>query len=90
MISGLPKSLIIAALALLPLSACEDSGFLYEAGLEADEGNFGNPTMMNAMALVGEGDARQMPDHRFDSDVNTKITFAFNRAYLSTEAIQTL
>ena len=88
--SSLHKSLIIAALALLPLSACEDSGFLNEAGSEADEGNFGKPTMTNAMALAGEGDARQMPDHRFDSDMNTTITFAFNRADLSPEAMQTL
>lgn len=84
------KSLIIAALAILPLAACDDSGFYREAGSEVDEGNFGNPTMTNAMAMAGEGDARLMLDRRFDSEVNTTITFAFNRAELSAEAMQTL
>ena len=90
MLSSLHKSLIIAALAPSPLSACEDSGFLKEVGSEVDEGNFGDLTMMNAMVLAGEGEARQMLDHRFDSEVNTTITFAFNRADLSPEAMQFL
>ena len=87
---NLRKSLIITAIALLPLGACDTTAFTNEAGSEVDEGNFGNPTMMNAMAMAGEGDATQMLDHRFDSEVNTTVTFAFNRSELSPEAMQIL
>ena len=86
----LHKSLIITALALLPLSACDTTAFTREAGAEVNEGNFGNPTRMNAMAMAGEGDARQMLDSRFASEVNTTITFAFNRSDLTPEAMTIL
>ena len=86
----LKKTLIITALALLPLSACDSPGFLNEAGSEVDEGNFGKPTMINSMAMMGEGDATQLLDHRFDSEVNTTVNFAFNRAELTPQAMQIL
>lgn len=87
---NLHKTLLIAAIALLPLSGCDSSGFMGEAGAEVDEGNFGNPTMMNGLAMMGEGDATQMLGHRFESEVNNTITFAFNKSDLTPQAQETL
>lgn len=87
---NLHKTLLIAAVALLPLSGCDSSGFMGEAGAEVDEGNFGNPTMMNGLAMMGEGDATQMLGHRFESEVNNTITFAFNKSDLTPQAQETL
>lgn len=86
----LHKSLIILAVALMPLGACDTTAFTNQAGAEVDEGNFGQPTMINAMAMRGEGDATQLLGHRFASEVNTTVTFAFNRAELTPDAMQIL
>lgn len=77
---------LIAALALLPLAACDT----HEAGQNIDEGGFGTPTMMNAMAMMGEADATQMLGHRFDAEVPTTVNFAFNEYVLTPEAQATL
>ncbi|MGV8987459.1 MAG: OmpA family protein [Cypionkella sp.] len=86
----LHKTLIIAAIAILPLAACDPSGFTQEVGSGVDEGSFGTPTMMNQMAMMGEGDATQMLGHRFASEVNTTVNFAFNSSQLTPEAMATL
>lgn len=81
--------LIIAALALLPLAACDTSD-TREAGSSVDEGNFGNPTMMNGLAMTGEGNATQMLGNRFASEVNPTVNFDFNLSQLTPEAAATL
>ncbi|MBI1170464.1 OmpA family protein [bacterium] len=85
----LRMKLMIAALALLPLAACNTKDAL-EAGGSVDEGNFGNPTMMNQLAMMNEGDATQMLGHRFASDVDTTVNFEFNSSQLSADAMATL
>lgn len=73
-------------LALLPLAGCDQTAFLSEAGSEVDEGGFGQPTMINSMAMMGEGDATVALGNRFESEVQSTITFAFNRAEISSAA----
>ena len=84
------KPLIIAALTLSTLTACDTTGFSREAGSEVDEGGFGNATMTNSMAMMGEADATQMLGNRFATEVGTTITFAFNEARLTPEAMAIL
>ena len=77
-------------LALLPLAACDQSAFLSEAGSEVDEGNFGQPTMINSMAMMGEGQATVALGQRFASEVQTTITFEFNQSTISAAAAAVL
>lgn len=72
--------------ALLALAACTTG----EVGSEVDEGAFGTPTMTNAMAMMGEGQATQMLGNRFNAENNTTVTFEFNSDVLSPAAKQTL
>ena len=88
--SALKTVLFCAALAILPLAGCDQTAFLREAGSEVDEGGFGNPTMINGMAMMDEGGATLALAHRFDSEVQSTITFAFNRSDLSPDAIAVL
>ena len=83
-------ALILSALALMALAGCDQTGFLNEAGSEVDEGNFGNPTLMNGQAMTGEINASQALGNRFASDVTTTVNFAFNSSTLSAEAIPVL
>lgn len=88
---NIQKSLILSALALLPLAACDTTAFYREAGTAgASEGGYGNATTMNAAAMMGEGDARQLLSQRFANEVDTTVTFAFNRYDLSPQAAATL
>jgi peptidoglycan-associated lipoprotein len=84
------RMLMVAACSMLALAACDPATMSREAGSEVDEGNFGTPTMQNSMAMMGEGDATQMLGQRFASEVGTTITFDFNQATLSPEAMATL
>ncbi len=86
----LHTKLIVAALALFPLAACDNTSFLKEAGSEVDEGGFGNPTATNSLAMMGEADATQMLGHRFESEVTNTVTFSFNSSDLTPAAIATL
>ena len=70
----------------LSLTACDQTAFLAEAGAEVDEGNFGQPTMINTMAMMNEGDATIALGNRFESDVQTSVTFGFNQSTLTAEA----
>ena len=88
--SALKTVLLCTSLAILPLAGCDQTAFLREAGSEVDEGGFGNPTMINGMAMMNAGDATLALGHRFADEVQTTITFAFNRSDLSPEAIAVL
>ena len=88
--SALKTVLLCTSLAMLPLAGCDQTAFLREAGSEVDEGGFGNPTMINSMAMMDEGGATLALAHRFDSEVQSTITFAFNRSDLSPDAIAVL
>jgi peptidoglycan-associated lipoprotein len=72
--SSLHTALIISAVAMLGLTACDQTGFLAEAGSSVDEGSFG-------VVAVGR---------RFDAEVTSTVTFAFNRSDLSAQAMATL
>ena len=87
--SSLRTALILSTLAALTLTACDQTAFLAEAGSEVDEGSFGQPTMMNTLAMT-EGDATLAVGRRFDGEVDTTVTFAFNRAELTPAAMATL
>jgi peptidoglycan-associated lipoprotein len=73
-------------IALLPLAACDQTAFLSEAGSEVDEGGFGRPTMINSMAMMNEGDATLAVGNRFEAEVQTTVTFAFNQSDISADA----
>ena len=87
--SSLRTALIISTLAALTLTACDQTAFLAEAGSEVDEGSFGQPTMINTMAMTS-GDATLAVGRRFDAEVDSTVTFAFNRSDLSPTAMATL
>ena len=88
--SSFKTVLLCASLAILPLAGCDQTAFLREAGSDVDEGGFGNPTMINSMAMMDESGATLALAHRFDSEVQSTITFAFNRSDLSPDAIAVL
>lgn len=77
-------------LALLPLAACDQTAFLSEAGSEVDEGGFGQPTMINSMAMMNAGQATVALGQRFEREVQSTVTFAFNRAEISAAAAAVL
>ncbi len=87
--STLRTALIVSALATLGLTACDQTQFLKEAGSEIDEGDFGRPTMINTMAMT-EGDATLAVGRRFASEAPTTVTFAFDRAELTPQAMEAL
>jgi peptidoglycan-associated lipoprotein len=70
---------------LLALAACTG-----EVGSEVDEGAFGTPTMVNGMAMMGEGQATELLGTRFNAEVPTAVTFAFNSDVLTPQAQQIL
>jgi outer membrane protein OmpA-like peptidoglycan-associated protein len=83
----LAKTSLMASVALIALTACNDPGFTSrEAGYEVDEGGFGNATMQNSMVMMGAWDATVALGNRFAKEVPTTITFAFNSAQLTDEA----
>ncbi|MBC7735723.1 MAG: OmpA family protein [Candidatus Saccharibacteria bacterium] len=85
----LPKVLGPLMIALL-LTACDQTTFLSEAGSEVDEGGFGQPTMTNSMAMMNAGQATVVLGQRFEREVQTTVTFAFNRADISAAAAAVL
>ncbi len=87
--SSLHTLLIVSSLATMALTGCNQTAFLSEAGSQVDEGGFGEPTMINTMAMT-ETDATLVVGRRFDGEVPTTINFAFNRSDLSAQAMATL
>jgi len=75
---------------VLSLAACDQTSFLSEAGSEVDEGSFGQPTMINSMAMMGEGQATEALGHRFESEVQSTVTFDFNQATITPAAAAVL
>ncbi len=77
-------SYLVATLAAL--SACSGPTFNGEAGGEVDEGNFGNPTMINTRSMTGDQSYTLALANRFSKEVPDTITFAFNSSELTPEA----
>ncbi|MEH7829694.1 OmpA family protein [Gemmobacter denitrificans] len=80
--------LMLPALAL-GLAACGPS-FNRELGAEVDEGAFGQPTLNNTLIMSGERDYRIELGQRFAREVPSTVTFAFNSAQLTPEAMKAL
>lgn len=87
--SNLRNALIISALSGLMLTGCDKTQFMAEAGSEIDEGNFGRPTMINTMAMT-EGDATLAVGRRFEAEAPTVVTFEFDKADLTPQAMAAL
>ncbi len=73
----------LAAAALIALAGCDQ-----QAGQNIDEGNFGNPTMINTMAETGQATAALQA--RFAAQVPTTINFEFNKATITPQAAAAL
>lgn len=82
-----PIKALIAAVALLGLSACETelTGGA-PLGSAIDEGRFGNPTMNNVLVMTGQRSFVESLAERFRTEVPSTITFAFDSAVLDEEA----
>ncbi len=85
------KYLVVTAMALAGLTGCAQndptqSSFYREAGSAIDNGGFGNATMNNVMAQTGDSSYRINLQHRFASEVQSTINFAFNSTALDEQA----
>jgi peptidoglycan-associated lipoprotein len=86
-----PRSLCLFAGAIA-LAGCTSSHdpvltqFHSEAGALVDGGNFGNATLNNRLVMTGQRNHTIGLAHRFDSEVNSMVTFAFNSAQLDANA----
>lgn len=90
MTSMLPK--LLATSALLALAACGESSVSWdrELGSEVDKGQFGNATMNNTLLQTGELTYTVALAERFAAEVPDTITFAFDSAQLTPEAMDIL
>jgi peptidoglycan-associated lipoprotein len=81
-------SKLLAASALLALTACGESSVSWdrELGSEVDKGQFGNATMNNMLIQSGELEYTVALAERFSAEVPNTINFEFNSAELSGEA----
>ena len=89
------KYLITTAVAVSLLSGCTEvdksfTAFNQEAGAQLESGNFGNATMNNTLVQSGQRDYVVSLGHRFNSEVESTVTFAFNSAQLDNVARATL
>ena len=82
----LPK--LLAASALLALTACGESSVSWdrELGAEVDKGQFGNATMNNTLIQTGELEYTVALAERFAAEVPDTINFAFNSTDITPEA----
>lgn len=82
----LPK--LLAASALLALTACGESSVSWdrELGAEVDKGQFGNATMNNMLLQTGELEYTVALAERFAAEVPDTINFAFNSYELTDQA----
>ncbi len=82
--------------AALALGACGSSNdtvytqFYSEAGALVDDGEFGNATLNNKLAMTGERQYTFDLAKRFASETNSTVNFAFNSAQLDAGAQATL
>lgn len=70
------------------LTACSNpnSSFNREAGIDLDEGGFGNPTMHNTMLHAGQINLAEIMTRRFHAEVPSMVNFAFDSAALDEQA----
>ena len=87
---GTPKTILLAAVGSLTLTACGDGVVLdswtREAGSFVDEGSFGNPTMNNLRVQSGTGNVVVDLNNRFAADVTPMVNFAFDSAKLDAQS----
>lgn len=67
------------------LAACSGS-FDSEAGIQLDEGGFGNPSMHNHLVQTGQISLAEIMTRRFHDEVPSMVNFDFGSAVLSDEA----
>ena len=83
------KTFLTAAAALALLAACDQTtggAFDRPLGSELDNGNFGNATMNNHLVQTGQSNLTINLQRRFESEVNSTVTFAFNSSVVTSEA----
>jgi len=92
--SSLTRGLLLATGAAMALSACTGSvnnqHWNEPAGAFLDEGGFGNATMNNMMVQAGRISQIEGLNNRFSTEVDSVVTFDFDRATLGPAARQTL
>jgi len=77
----------VALAATLALAGCsQNQQWGSEAGIQLDEGRFGDPTRNNLLAQTGQLDYAEALGQRFAAEVPTTINFAFNSAQLDGQA----
>ena len=76
---------LLIAVTFGALTACST-----EIGAELDEGNFGNPTMNNALVMSGERNYSVSLANRFATEIPSTINFAFNSTQIEGEAAAAL
>lgn len=80
------RKLSLTFVALAALAGCTAGALDREAGRDLDDGNFGNPTMINQQAMMATGGYTIALAKRFSEEVPNTITFDFNSATLTPEA----
>lgn len=83
------KTYMTAVAALAILAACDQTtggAFDRPLGSELDNGNFGNATMNNHLVQTGQSNLTINLQRRFESEVNSTVTFAFNSSVVSPQA----
>ncbi|MCB6179667.1 OmpA family protein [Rhodobacter sp. Har01] len=86
------QSRLMATCCLLAIAACGDTStsFDREQGAEVDKGQFGNATMNNTLLQTGEMEYTVALAQRFAAEVTDTVTFEFDRAELTPEAMAVL
>lgn len=85
------KTLLTMTAAVALLAGCDQTAatfasFDQEAGVTLDQGDFGNSTMNNMMVQTGQSGYSVALGRRFDAEVESTITFAFNSSSLDAAA----
>ncbi|MFY0690650.1 MAG: OmpA family protein [Paracoccaceae bacterium] len=82
------SKIAIISVVSLGLGACGDTTgqFYREAGVNIDEGGFGNPTLTNHLINTGEISYAQTLSRRFEDEVPAMVNFEFNKATLDDQA----
>ena len=83
------RAILMASVCLAALAGCGPD-FNRELGAEVDEGRFGNATMHNTLIQSGELEYTIALAERFAREVPDTVTFAFNSAQLTPEAMAVL
>lgn len=81
---------ILAGAGCALLAACDTTAMRREAGSDADEGGFGNPTAHNRDVLTGRIDYGAILAQRFAAQVPTTVHFDFDSIALDAAAQEAL